>query len=218
MNPPTHRPIRLLFALASLALATPSHAALLALDLDPGTLGIQDTIDAAPGQTFAAELIFFPDAAGVSGWKFSVNFDTTELSLLGNPASTTATPPVGFFGGSIDLVDTSLGRVWGYFAQAITPGSGPTSGSIPIGTIHFTVTIPVTDGLADLTPGFFNPGSDGALDNLGNALTPTFQPAYVNVVPEPASAALLGLSLPALLSVRRLRGRRAWQPVENASR
>ncbi len=202
MNPLSQRTTRLLFALASLALAPASHAALLALDLDPGTIGIQNTIVAAPGQTFAAELIFFPDAAGVSRWKFSVNFDTTELSLLGNPASTTATPPAGFFGGSIDLVDTSLGRVWGYFAQAITPGSGPTSGSIPIGTIHFTVTTPLTDGFADLTPGFFNPGIDGALDNLGNLLTPTFQPAYVNVVPEPASAALLSLGA-LLLAVRR---------------
>jgi hypothetical protein len=181
------------------------------VDMDPGTLGIQNTWTPVVGSPFLADLIVTVGAGGVSSYGISFRFDRSELSLNGSPAATEALPTgmtVNLTPGVLeeDNVDGGDGDpaevLW---FEASTLGTGPASTSFSIGTISFNVVSMVDDGIADITPGFFSL-LDGAFDNAGNPVMPTFNVAHV--VPEPSTVALLATgSLMGLLWVSRRRSR-----------
>jgi hypothetical protein len=176
------------------------------VDMDVLTLGIQSTRTVAINDIFDIALVMTTPATGVSSYGISVNFDNTELTLSGAPASTELLPAGFTFNATPGVASESqvLGQVRTF--EAATFGAGPVSNSFTIGTITFKATAPLTDGLFDITPGLFNTGIDGIFDNFSNDLQPvaTFTGGKVDVVPEPASAVLLiTCGAGALLSRRR---------------
>jgi hypothetical protein len=177
------------------------------VDMDLGTAGIQNTRAASPGDIFSVGLVLSVDAAGVSSYGVSVNFDNTELSLNGSPASTELLPAGLTFNITPGVASESqpLGQVRTF--EAATFGLGPVSTSFTVGTISYKALVPVSDGLADVSLGFFNTGIDGYFDNAGNPVVPTFNPGYLVVVPEPSIMALLfGGTLSLWLARRRSLG------------
>lgn len=162
-------------AAVALGLAAPLRAAVtISVDMDPATPGIQSTRTAAVGETLTIELVMTVDAAGVSSYGVSANFDNAELTLSGAPA-TTELLPAGFtynLNAGVNSESQALGQVRTF--EAATLGTGPVSTSFVIGRISFTASAPVTDGTADVTLGFFNVGVDGCFDNAGNAVAPVF--------------------------------------------
>ncbi len=164
-------------------------AMVVSVDMDVGAAGIQGTRKAAPGDTFAADIVLSVDAAGVSSYGISVQFDTTELSLNGaTPAANNPVLPGGL--GSLVAPTWNNAQGWVHFFNATTLGAGPANTTFTIGTINYLVTSVSDDGLVDVQPGFFVEGADGLFDNAGNSVTPTFKPGYV-IVPEPAATGLV---------------------------
>ncbi len=187
-------------------------AVLVAVDMDTVTPGIQSTIIVAPGAIFSVNLLVTSDLAGVSSYGISALFDNTELTLNGVPDSAAATEflPAGFafnINAGVNSASQALGQV--YTFDAATFGAGPVATMFAIGSISFVASAPVTNASLDVTPGLFNVGFDGIFDNAGGDLGPgaVFVGGTVNVVPEPASAALLlaGAGVVALRNRRRLR-------------
>jgi hypothetical protein len=160
------------------------------VDMDLGTAGIQNTRAASPGDIFSVGLVLNVDAAGVSSYGVSALFDTTELTLNGvTPAANNPALPGGL--GSLAAPTWNNGAGWVHSFNGATLGLGPASTSFLVGTIDYQAVVPVSDGLADVSPGFFNFAIDGYFDNAGNPVVPTFNPGYVVVVPEPSTVALL---------------------------
>jgi hypothetical protein len=159
----------------------------LSVDMDIITPGIQSTRSSLG--PFTAGLVMTVGPGGVSSYGISILFDNTELSLVGAPASTELQPLPGGINitAGVALESQALGQV--YTFEAATLGLGPVSTSFTIGTINFTATALVNDGLPDITLGFYNAGIDGMFDNAGFAVVPVF--ANASVVPEPSTAALL---------------------------
>ena len=191
-------------------IATLPAAVLVSVDMDPLTVGIQDTLTVALNQIFSIDLVVTADADGLSSYGISALFDNAELTLNGVPDAAAATEllPSGFtfnFGPGVSSASQALGQV--YTFEAATFGSGPVSSSFVIGSISFKATAPLTDGLLDVTPGLFNVGVDGIFDNASGDKGPTatFAGGKVNVVPEPASAALLAGGMAMMLGLRRRR-------------
>lgn len=89
---------------------------------------------------------------------------------------------------------TRAGNVLSFEAADIF-GPGPANTTLTVGRVRFTVTGNVaTDGV-DVKSGAFNPGFDVSLDNFNNVITPTFNGASVNFVPEPTAVSLVALAL-----------------------
>ena len=180
------------------------------VDMDTVTAGIQATRTAALNEVFTIALVMTADAAGVSSYGVSVNFDNVELTLNGAPAST-ETLPAGFtFNGNagVNSESQALGQVRTF--EAGTLGLGPVSSSFTIGTISFRATAPLTDVLLDVTPGLFNTGFDGIFDNSGNDVGAgaIFVGGKVNLIPEPGTAVLLVGGIAVVLAARRRRSAR----------
>jgi hypothetical protein len=198
------RIIKTIAAMAFLAGAGPLFAAVTVdVDMDTATPGIQSSRTAAVNDTFSIALVMTADAAGVSSYFVSVNFDPIELTLNGAPASTELLP-AGFtfnFNAGVNSESQALGQVLTF--EAATFGLGPVSSSFTIGTIDYKVASVLNDGLADITPGLFNGGVDGIFDNASGDLGPgaVFNPGYV--VPEPAGAMLLLMGTGFLCAARR---------------
>jgi len=173
------------------------------VDMDPLTPGVQDTLNAAAGQTFSADVGITVGAAGVSSYSISAQLDTTELSLNGvTPAANNPALPGGlssFFGAP--TWNIASGSVHSF--NGATLGSGPVSTSFVIGSIDLKVATPVSDGLPDVTPGLFNLGIDGLFNNAGSAEAPVFLSGFV-AVPEPMATALF-MAAVAFCSVNWLR-------------
>ena len=161
-----------------------------------------DTRASSPGDIFTAKLMLTVGAGGVSSYGVSVKLDPAELSLNGSPASANFSPLPGGLGSFAPPTEplNPLGPVYNF--NAGTLGSGPVSTTFEIGTISLKVVTPVSDGLPDVTLGFFS-GLDGMFDNLGGSVAPTYLPGYVVTVPEPATAALLLCGTLSLWVVRR---------------
>src|ERR1019366_5556974 len=156
------------------------------VDWDLGTAGIQSTRAASPGDIFSVGLVLSVGAAGVSSYSVSALFDTTELSLNGaTPAANNPALPGGL--GSLGAPTWNNGLGWVHSFNAATLGLGPISTSFTVGTIDYQAVVPVSDGLPDVSLGFFNAGIDGFFDNAGNPVVPTFNPGDVVVVPEPST-------------------------------
>jgi hypothetical protein len=159
-----------------------------------------DTRASSPGDTFTAKLMLTVDAGGVSSYGVSVKFDPAELTLNGLPASANFAPLPG---GLISFAPPTeplnpLGPVYNF--NAGTLGLGPVSMTFEIGTINFKVVTPISDGLPDVTLGFYS-GLDGFYDNVGGSPVPTFKPGYIT--PEPATVPLLLCGMLSLWLVRR---------------
>lgn len=187
-------------------IATLPAAVIIGVDMDSITPGVQSSRTASPGDLFTATLFMIADASGVSSYSISVKFDTGELNLDPGAGASTEFLPPGFtfnFSPGFATESNATGDVASF--DAATLGAGPTSTMFDIGTIKFKVITPLTDALADVTPGFFTAGIDGASDNSGASPAPTFLPGSVNVVPEPASGALILGGMTVLSLARRKR-------------
>ncbi len=175
------------------------------VDMDLLTPGIQSTRVAAPGDVFGVGLVLSVDANGVTSYGISALFDTSELMLVvPPPAAAVPALPGGLSPLAAPVENNALGQVYSFTGATLSP-MGPASTSFTIGTINFKVLTPKSDGLADISLGFFNGGVDGLFDNNGNSASLTFNPGFVEV-PEPSTWALaLGGSATMLLLVRRRR-------------
>jgi hypothetical protein len=167
---------------------------------------------AAPGDTLTAEIRVTADAAGISSYGVSVDFDIDlgdELDLIS--ASELLPPGFAFnlsagVGGTTESTPAVAGAVETF--EAATFAAGPVSTTFTAGTLALVVTANVaTDGL-DLVP-FLLFGVDGIFDNAGLDASDaaTFVGASVNV-PEPGTALSVGASLLAIAIAGRRRGRR----------
>lgn len=185
--------------------ASASAAVVISVDMDTSLAGIQPVRLASAGDTFTANLLMTVDAAGVSSYSISANFDTAELTLDGAPAASYPALPGGLSPGTAPVEDSALGKAWSF--NAFTAGVGPSLATFVFGSIKFKVVTPTTDLLDDVTPGFFNlPGAlDSFFDNAGNPVTPTFVGGAVNAVPEPGTLLSIVGGTVALLFIRRRR-------------
>ena len=164
------------------------------------------SIDAANGDTLTGQIVVTADGAGISSIGMSLLFDTAlddELDLISATESCTLVP--ANCGGLFPLTpgvestqESTLlqqGNILTY--DSVTLGDGPVNSSFVLGTFEFLVANVASDG-DDIFSGEFNIGIDGIFDNAGGVVTPTWGNAEVNLVPEPATAALLGIGLVSL--------------------
>ena len=194
------------------AITAAPAALLVSVDMDTGTPGIQSSISVLPGAAFSVDLWVTVDAAGLSSFSISSTFDTTELSLNppGGPAASQPALPGGLAPFTPPSENNGLGQVYSF--NGGTFGTGPVSTSFIFGSISFTAPTPVTNGVDDVSVGYFNlPGAiDDAFNNASVSVAPgtVFTGGKVNIVPEPCSAALLilGACVSGALTRRRMRG------------
>lgn len=168
-------------------------------DMDPSTAAIESTWSANPGETLSIGILMETDASGISSYGISAQFDTSELALHPSLLPVASTP-TGM--ADVSLIDVNTPGTVLTFGSVVL-GSGPTSTTVRVGTIHFRVLNALDDGIPDIRLGLYNLGVDGAYDNTGSALIPTFHGGYV--VPEPSG---IGLGIGALLGLIFLRNRR----------
>jgi hypothetical protein len=163
------------------------------------------TDSALPSDTVTASIFLDVTADGGStGYGVSLQFNPAQLQVIGgdcvSPAcagtgGTTETLPAGFFFNldtGVSAVNNGAGQVLTYEAaafSAVNPG-----GPFLIGTVTFHV---AGAGNAVVQSGLFNAGIDGILTpSFPTGGTPTtFNSAFLTIVPEPGTAALLGLGL-----------------------
>jgi len=191
---------RLVIGLAGIALlaiaSTASAATVQVVWQETGT----SSVAAAAGTPLTAEILITPDAAGISSYGVSIQFDTNDL-MLAATAPERELPP-GFQSNLFTPFPTITGNQISTF-DAETLQNGPTSGTFLAGLVHFVVTNPTNDGMDDVTAGFFKTGVDGMFDNAGSAVSPQFSGATVVPVPEPTTALLLVPGLAGLAALRR---------------
>lgn len=180
-------------------------AVLIYVDMDTVAQGVQDTRLAAAGESFPVDLLMDVTDDAVTGYGVSAQFDNIELNataaeeLLPPEFQFNITPGVGG-------IDPDIGGGWGQVTTFEAGGFGfgavaPISG-ILLGTIDFDVKTAIDDGIADVIPGFFNTGVDGAIDSASASRDDVqFAPGFV--IPEPASMLLLGLGGLAVMRRRR---------------
>ena len=175
------------FAIALGALYLPSQALAsvsVAIDLDPAVEGIQSSATVAPGNSVLAEVVVDTDAAGLSSYAISVQFDSVELDLQAAPAAIEYLP-AGFdanlnAGVQSESEDDGSGQGHVLTFEAVALGSGPANSSFVAGVIKLTAAAVTSDALLDITPGFFNIGIDGAFDNSGSPASLLFNGVPVN--------------------------------------
>ena len=157
-----------------------------------------DARAASPGDTLTATLMLTVGAGGVSSYGVSVQLDPAELTLNGSPASANFSPLPGGLGSFAPPTEpfNPGGPVYNF--NAGTLGLGPVSTTFEIGTINLKVVSPISDGLPDVTLGFFS-ALDGFYDNVGGSPAPTFLPGYVVPSTGPGSVPDAGGTLPLLL-------------------
>ena len=168
--------------LACFGCAAPAFAQVtISVDMDTTTPGIQSTRSALG--PFTAGLVMTVGPAGVSSYGISAQFDNTELSLVGAPASTELLPAGFTFHFTAGVAEESQAQGHVYSFEAATFGLGPANTNFTIGTINFTVTALVSDASADITLGFYNSSIDGLFDNAGNPVVPVSVNGFVTPRP-----------------------------------
>ncbi len=190
--------IAIALAWSTSALGAPAVDVVFTSTTGAGAVG-SATIDVAPGDIVTATIRLSADAAGVSSYALSIEFDSDlndELDLI----SVTEALPVGFqFNFTSGVASTQessssqMGNVLSF--EAGTFGAGPASTTFAIGTIEFQVSSNVARDGPDIFSGAFNVGFDDIFDNQGVRITDSasFGSATVGVPVVP------GLGLPGLL-------------------
>jgi hypothetical protein len=190
-----------------------------------GTTGT-DTIGASIGDVLVLSIRMTTDQT-MAGHGVSLNFDTdlgNELNLFlpaggaewaGTSYGTTTmagtyAPLVAGLGPppAVESTGATAGRINTYESGKSPSGAFLPTGTYTVGTAKFVVGGVGVDG-PDVFVGLFNVGIDDVLNNLNGVIAPSglvFGTATVNTpVPEPGTAALLGLGLVGLV----LAGRRS---------
>jgi hypothetical protein len=198
---------------ASTASAAPTISLVWSGTSGTGTTG-SDTIEALAGDLLALDIRINIDATGLSGAFVSLAYDSGQLlGVLGygvcpggtssevcpNPpnaagpdtcsgfsAPSRTYTPIG--GGSAGLIATNSGPLSNYGQFDAAKGSPPfsTNGVMTLGRAIFEVVGGGTVSVANV------PGLDSVNDSAGNVFFPT---ASATVIPEPGTAALLGLGI-----------------------
>ena len=127
----------------------------LAVDMDPSTPGVQDSIAAAPGTSLTVDLVVVAPAAGLAGYEFSASFDSGELTA---PSPSEGLPSGFTLNFTPGVRSIGPASVEGFEAISL-PGPGPVGASFVAGSIVFTVGTPVTDAIPDVVPELL--GTDG---------------------------------------------------------
>jgi hypothetical protein len=204
-----HRSAAFLAVLASLTLGAPgpAHAAASVAVVWTSTTGAgtpgSSSIDAAPGDQLVAEIRITADAAGVSVYGVSLEFDTdleNELDLV----NATELLPAGMSqltSGVGSTQESTAGQEGNALLfEAIKAGApGPTSTTVVAGQLTFDVTANVASDGDDVFSGKFGI-QDGALDNAYTPFVPVFANASVNLLGAPVpSMSRPGMVVTALL-------------------
>ncbi len=193
--------LAVLLSLGVLGAAEQSHAVpiveLVFVEQNGGGIAPTSSVNASAGDSLKAVLQITADAAGVSSYGISLDFDTDgldELDLVSVTEVVNGAFDINLGGnGAISQTDSGLGTP-GSIVTIAAGASGPglASATFQIAMLSFTVNGSVaTDGV-DLLPGFGNTGVDSIFSTTGTDLTSTatVQGASVNV-PEPMLSAMV---------------------------
>jgi hypothetical protein len=179
---------------------------LVAFTANAGTVSIEwagtggsNSISVSPGATVVATIFLDATAeGGTNSYGISVDFDTELGNVLALQSATEFLPAgmqLNFTPGITNVVDSGAGTsgVVGSIEAGALFGSPVTATKFAIGTIAFLAN---SVGTTVLNSGFFNPGVDGYNDINGTpAAITSFGTASITVVPEPGTAALVGLGM-----------------------
>jgi hypothetical protein len=158
----------------SVAQANPTVDLIWDATTNPGSgLGVgTSTIKADPGDQLTLGIYLTMDSAGVSNYVVSIEYDNDlvdELDLVSavelTPAPLTNTT-VGVVSSS-ESSGSQGGTVYSFEAGSV-PGNGPTSTTVQIGTITFTVTGAVATDGTDVESGLFSVLVDGIYSNAAS--------------------------------------------------
>lgn len=172
-------------------------------------------IGAVAGDRLTLDVVLSPDAAGVSSFGLSLEFDRdggNELDLV----EVLEELPPGFafhlspgVEGALESEPERTGQILTF--EAATLDLGPTDAAVRIAQIIFEVTDQVATDGPDVFLGLQNPGVDGSFDNQGRDVGRDLGEAQadVDLLPEPMAELTLGTLLLTLALARRGRSRPA---------
>ena len=179
-----------------------------------------NTVTVAPGALLDMVVRMSNDQT-LTAALFSLNYDTDgddELDVVSaiqwrgvriNAAGTAFFQPIG----SLEPpTPTFVGSFQGATTDFATPGTlppagGAFAGGYQMGTVVWHVNPGANSDGVDIVSGILNPNTDGFLDGGFNSINDLvlFRGATVNIIPEPATAGLLGLGLVGLVLAARRR-------------